>query len=151
MDKELIRQSPLILTSLCLLYTSELVSLIKSEVEKLSVGSPEDNATIVPLIDEQSADFVQGLIDDALEKGATLVLGNKREENLIYPTLLDHVTKEMRIAWEEPFGPVLPIIRVNSKEEAMEIANASEYGLQARVFTDVYKRQCMRIVIKKNG
>ena len=113
----------------------ELVSLIQSEVEKLSVGSPEDNATIVPLIDEQSADFVQGLIDDALEKGATLVLGNKREENLIYPTLLDHVTKEMRIAWEEPFGPVLPIIRVNSQEQAIEIANASEYGLQASVFT----------------
>ena len=113
----------------------ELVSLIQSEVEKLSVGSPEDNATIVPLIDEQSADFVQGLIDDALEKGATLVLGNKREENLIYPTLLDHVTKEMRIAWEEPFGPVLPIIRVNSQEEAIEIANASEYGLQASAFT----------------
>ncbi|CUN54293.1 NADP-dependent glyceraldehyde-3-phosphate dehydrogenase [Turicibacter sanguinis] len=113
----------------------ELVSLIQSEVEKLSVGSPEVNATIVPLIDEQSADFVQGLIDDALEKGATLVLGNKREENLIYPTLLDHVTKEMRIAWEEPFGPVLPIIRVDSQEEAIEIANASEYGLQASVFT----------------
>lgn len=113
----------------------ELVSLIQSEVEKLSVGSPEDNATIVPLIDEQSADFVQGLIDDALEKGATLVLGNKREENLIYPTLLDHVTKEMRIAWEEPFGPILPIIRVDSQEEAIEIANASEYGLQASVFT----------------
>ena len=113
----------------------ELVSLIQSEVEKLSVGSPEDNATIVPLIDEQSADFVQGLIDDALEKGATLVLGNKREENLIYPTLLDHVTKEMRIAWEEPYGPVLPIIRVDSQEEAIEIANASEYGLQASVFT----------------
>lgn len=113
----------------------ELVSLIQSEVEKLSVGSPEDNATIMPLIDEQSADFVQGLIDDALEKGATLVLGNKREENLIYPTLLDHVTKEMRIAWEEPFGPVLPIIRVDSQEEAIEIANASEYGLQASVFT----------------
>lgn len=113
----------------------ELVSLLKSEVEKLSIGSPEDNATIVPLIDEQSADFVQGLIDDALEKGATLVLGNKREGNLIYPTLLDHVTKEMRIAWEEPFGPVLPIIRVNSQEEAIEIANASEYGLQASVFT----------------
>ncbi|CUQ07472.1 NADP-dependent glyceraldehyde-3-phosphate dehydrogenase [Turicibacter sanguinis] len=113
----------------------ELVSLIQSEVEKLSVGSPEDNATIVPLIDEQSADFVQGLIDDALEKGATLVLGNKREEILIYPTLLNHVTKEMRIAWEEPFGPVLPIIRVDSQEEAIEIANASEYGLQASVFT----------------
>lgn len=113
----------------------ELVSLIKSEVEQLSVGSPEDNATIVPLIDDQSADFVQGLIDDALQKGATLVLGNKREGNLIYPTLLDDVTTDMRIAWEEPFGPVLPIIRVSSQEEGIEIANASEYGLQASVFT----------------
>lgn len=113
----------------------ELVSLIKSEVEQLSVGSPEENATIVPLIDDQSADFVQGLIDDALQKGATLVLGNKREGNLIYPTLLDDVTTDMRIAWEEPFGPVLPIIRVSSQEEGIEIANASEYGLQASVFT----------------
>ena len=113
----------------------ELVSLIKSEVAQLSVGSPEENATIVPLIDNQSADFVQGLIDDALQKGATLVLGNKREGNLIYPTLLDEVTTDMRIAWEEPFGPVLPIIRVASQEEAIEIANASEYGLQASVFT----------------
>lgn len=113
----------------------ELVSLIKSEVAQLSVGSPEENATIVPLIDNQSADFVQGLIDDALQKGATLVLGNKREGNLIYPTLLDEVTTDMRIAWEEPFGPVLPILRVASQEEAIEIANASEYGLQASVFT----------------
>ena len=70
----------------------ELLSLIKLEVEKLSVGSPEENATIVPLIDQQAADFVQGLIDDALQKGATLVLGGERKDNLIYPTILDHVT-----------------------------------------------------------
>ena len=113
----------------------ELLSLIKLEVEKLSVGSPEENATIVPLIDQQAADFVQGLIDDALQKGATLVLGGERKDNLIYPTILDHVTKEMRIAWEEPFGPVLPIIRISSLEEGIDIANASEYGLQASVFT----------------
>ena len=112
-----------------------MLSLIKLEVEKLSVGSPEKNATIVPLIDQQAADFVQGLIDDALQKGATLVIGGERKDNLIYPTILDHVTKEMRIAWEEPFGPVLPIIRISSLEEGIDIANASEYGLQASVFT----------------
>jgi glyceraldehyde-3-phosphate dehydrogenase (NADP+) len=99
------------------------------------VGSPEEGSTVVPLIDEQSADFVQGLIEDAIKKGATLLTGNKRERNLIYPTLLDHVTEDMAVAWEEPFGPVLPIIRVSSDEEAIHIANESEFGLQASVFT----------------
>lgn len=113
----------------------ELVGLLKEEVEKLSVGSPEDGCIIVPLIDNKSADFVSILIADALGKGAEVVTGNKREHNLIYPTLLDHVTGEMKVAWEEPFGPVLPIIRVSSDEEAIRIANESEYGLQASVFT----------------
>ncbi|MDR4945119.1 NADP-dependent glyceraldehyde-3-phosphate dehydrogenase [Neobacillus cucumis] len=113
----------------------ELVTFLKEEIEKLAVGSPEEGSTVVPLIDEQSADFVQGLIEDAIEKGATLLAGNKRERNLIYPTLLDHVTEDMAVAWEEPFGPVLPIIRVSSDEEAITIANKSEFGLQASVFT----------------
>ncbi|MBT2738694.1 NADP-dependent glyceraldehyde-3-phosphate dehydrogenase [Bacillus sp. ISL-7] len=113
----------------------EIVSILKEEIEKLAVGSPEEGNTVVPLIDDQSADFVQGLIEDAIEKGATLVTGNKRERNLIYPTLLDHVTEDMAVAWEEPFGPVLPIIRVSSDEEAINIANESEFGLQASVFT----------------
>ncbi|MFP5109281.1 NADP-dependent glyceraldehyde-3-phosphate dehydrogenase [Neobacillus sp. C211] len=113
----------------------EIVSILKEEIEKLAVGSPEEGNTVVPLIDDQSADFVQGLIEDAIEKGATLVTGNKRERNLIYPTLLDYVTEGMAVAWEEPFGPVLPIIRVSSDEEAINIANESEFGLQASVFT----------------
>ena len=54
---------------------------------------------------------------------------------LIYPTLFDYVTTDMRLAWEEPFGPVLPIIRVKDKDEAIRIANESEYGLQSSVFT----------------
>lgn len=115
--------------------------LVQEEVadalaEKLNVGDPWKNAAVVPLIDDKSADFVQGLVDDALNKGAELLTGNKREKNLFYPTLLDHVTKDMEIAWEEPFGPVLPIIRIKSVEEAIEIANASEYGLQSSVFTN---------------
>ncbi|MFD3447230.1 NADP-dependent glyceraldehyde-3-phosphate dehydrogenase [Microbacteriaceae bacterium 4G12] len=113
----------------------KLVSILKEEIEKLSVGSPEDNSTIVPLIDDFSADFVQGLVDDAIEKGATVITGNKRERNLIYPTLLDHVTGEMQVAWEEPFGPILPVIRISSVEEAIQITNESEFGLQASVFT----------------
>jgi glyceraldehyde-3-phosphate dehydrogenase (NADP+) len=113
----------------------ELVYLLKREIETLSVGSPEDGCTVVPLIDQNSADFVQGLIDDALAKGAAPITGNKREQNLIYPTLLDHVTNDMRVAWEEPFGPVLPIIRVSSDEEAIKLANESEFGLQASIFT----------------
>ncbi len=114
----------------------ELVKKLKQEVASLKVGSPEDEAVIVPLIDENAADFVQSLIEDAIKKGATALTENKREENLIYPMLLDHVTKEMRIAWEEPFGPVLPIIRVQSLEEAIAIANESMYGLQASVFSE---------------
>lgn len=113
----------------------ELVTKITEEVNALSVGSPEENSVIVPLIDNKSADYVQSLIDDALEKGATLLTGNKREGNLVYPTLLDNVTTDMRIAWEEPFGPVLPIIRVNTTEEIISLSNESEYGLQASIFT----------------
>ncbi|MFX3616990.1 MAG: NADP-dependent glyceraldehyde-3-phosphate dehydrogenase [Sporolactobacillus sp.] len=113
----------------------ELVSRLKTAVEKLTVGSPEDDSTIVPLIDDKSADFVQSLIDDALAKKATLVVGNERKENLIYPTLLDHVTEDMDVAWVEPFGPVLPVIRVSSDEEAITIANKSQFGLQASVFS----------------
>ncbi|MFX3617320.1 MAG: NADP-dependent glyceraldehyde-3-phosphate dehydrogenase [Sporolactobacillus sp.] len=113
----------------------ELVSRLKAEVEKLKVGSPEEDSAIVPLISNKAADFVQSLINDALKKNATLVIGNKKEDNLIYPTLLDHVTKDMDVAWLEPFGPVLPIIRVSSDEEAIAIANQSEFGLQASVFS----------------
>ncbi|WP_114571587.1 NADP-dependent glyceraldehyde-3-phosphate dehydrogenase [Exiguobacterium flavidum] len=113
----------------------ELIALVKARVEKLSVGSPEENSVIVPLIDKKSADFVEGLITDARDKGAKVIHGGTREGNLIAPTLLDDVTTEMRVAWEEPFGPVLPIIRVKSVDEMVDLANESEYGLQASVFT----------------
>lgn len=105
-------------------------------VKNLSVGMPEDNADITPLIDTKAADFVEGLITDANEKGAKALTEIKREGNLISPVVFDHVTTDMRLAWEEPFGPVLPFIRVNSLEEAIDISNGSEYGLQASVFTN---------------
>ena len=114
----------------------ELVGYIKERVQKLKVGDPRKKDTvIVPLISDEAADFVCDLIEDALDKGAQLLVGNKRDKNLIYPTLIDYIKEDMRLAWEEPFGPVLPIMRVKSVEEAVEIANKSEYGLQSAVFT----------------
>ena len=55
--------------------------------------------------------------------------------NLLEPTLIDYVTPKMKLAWEEPFGPVLPIIRVKTIQEAVDLTNASSFGLQASVFT----------------
>ena len=75
-------------------------------------------------------------MEDAKEKGAELLFGGKREGNVIYPTLFDKVTEDMRLAWEEPFGPVLPIMRVKDRDEAIRISNESEYGLQGAVFTE---------------
>lgn len=115
----------------------ELIRYIKEEMDKLEVGNPLDKQVdVVPLINDKAADFVWELMEDAKEKGAKLLTGGRREGNLIYPTLFDHVTTDMRIAWEEPFGPILPILRVDSIEEAIELANKSEYGLQSSVFTE---------------
>lgn len=114
-----------------------LVEKIITNMEKLKIGNPlEGDVDIVPLINKKAADFVEELMEEATNKGAEVRFGGKREGNLIYPTLFDHVSTDMRIAWEEPFGPILPIIRVRCVEEAIEIANKSEYGLQSAVFTE---------------
>ena len=114
----------------------ELIEKLLTRIRKLKTGDPRGDATVTPLINEKSADFVESLIHKAIAQGAQLVTGDKREGSLIYPTLLDRVTTDMEIAWVEPFGPVLPLIRVSSIEEAVEIANRSEYGLQSSVFTN---------------
>lgn len=115
---------------------NELVTKVTELTKALTVGMPEDDADITPLIDTKAADFVEGLIKDALDKGAKATTDVKREGNTIYPAVFDNVTTDMDLAWEEPFGPVLPFIRVNSVEEAIDLSNQSEYGLQAAVFTN---------------
>ena len=117
-----------------------LATLLQAEVAKLTVGDPFDNADITPVIDNASADFIWGLIEDAQEKGAQALTQIKREGNLLWPVLFDQVTKDMKVAWEEPFGPVLPIIRVANVEEAIAFANESEFGLQSSVFTNDFKK-----------
>ncbi|MFA9413537.1 MULTISPECIES: NADP-dependent glyceraldehyde-3-phosphate dehydrogenase [unclassified Streptococcus] len=118
----------------------ELAELVREQVLKLTIGDPLEDADITPLIDTAAADFVEGLVKDAADKGATALTDIKRDGNLICPILFDKVTTDMRLAWEEPFGPVLPFLRVKSIEEAIEISNQSEYGLQASIFTRNYPR-----------
>ncbi|WP_031543379.1 aldehyde dehydrogenase family protein [Mesoplasma photuris] len=113
----------------------KIVPIMIEEIKKLSVGAPMDDADITPLIDLKSADYVDGLIQDAVANGAKVLIGNKRKDNLIYPTLVDFVKPNTRLAVEEPFGPVLPIIRVNTIEEMIAEANNSNFGLQASIFT----------------
>lgn len=85
------------------------------------------------LISESSVNFIEGLVLDAREKGATFCQEYKREGNLIWPLLLDKVRPDMRIAWEEPFGPVLPV----SVEEGIHHCNASNLGLQVYSFLEL--------------
>lgn len=114
-----------------------LVAKVAAGVAKLTVGAPADNCDITPLVTASSATFVEGLAKDALEKGAVPLGGAtlKREGNLIHPLVLDHCTLDMRLSVEEPFGPVLPIIRVKDVETAVSICNASRFALQGCVFT----------------
>ncbi|GAB4854681.1 hypothetical protein Ancab_023263 [Ancistrocladus abbreviatus] len=112
-----------------------LVEKVNAKVAKLTVGPPEEDCDITPVVTESSANYIEGLVMDAKEKGATFCQEYKREGNLIWPLLLDNVRPDMRIAWEEPFGPVLPVIRINSVEEGIHHCNASNFGLQGCVFT----------------
>lgn len=77
----------------------KLATLLQEEVSKLTVGDPFDNADITPVIDNASADFIWGLIEDAQEKEAQALTPIKREGNLLWPVLFDQVTKDMKVAW----------------------------------------------------
>ncbi len=113
-----------------------LVAKVAARVEALKVGMPVDDAVVVPLVSAASADFVQGLVEDAVAKGAELLTGPfRREGNLIWPVLLDRVTPAMQLATVEPFGPAVPCMRFPTAEAAVAFANASRYGLQGCVFT----------------
>ena len=113
----------------------ELVELIEKRVRALTVGDPRDDAAVTPLVDPGAAEATEALVRQAVDMGARLVVGGGRKNNLMEPTLVDNVTAGMDLAWVEPFAPVLPIIRVTDAAHAVKLANASEYGLQAAVFS----------------
>lgn len=117
-----------------------LLEKVLNKLKKLKIGHPEDNADITAVINKKSADYIESLVKDAEAKGATLTTPYVREGNLIHPLVIDNVTEDMKIHWEEPFGPVLPFVRVASAEEAVALANKSEMGLQGCVFTQDINR-----------
>lgn len=106
------------------------------EVDKLKTGKPEEDSFICPLINNQAADYIQELIDDANKNGAKQLMCKFRERNFWGPTIFDHVNNKCRLYYEEQFGPVAVIIRVKDEKEAIKVVNDSEYGLQASVFTN---------------
>lgn len=106
----------------------------------LRVGPGLEKSEIGPLVNKAARDKVSGLVDEAVRQGATLVTGGRippdREKGWYYePTVLTGVTPEMRIFHEEAFGPVASVCKVSSLEEAIRLANNSEFGLGASLFT----------------
>ncbi len=104
---------------------------------KLKVGDPsrDDNCVIGPLINDKQAAKVKAQIDDALAKGATLALGGGVRGRFVEPTILLGVTPQMKLYQEETFGPVVPVIPFGTDDEAIAIANDTEYGLSSGVIT----------------
>ena len=117
------------------------VAGVVRETERLTVGDPREWTTeIGPMVSVDQAKIVNELVDDAVENGATKLTGGPTEAEgmkgtFIAPVVLTGVTHEMRIMNEEIFGPVLPIVTVDSEEEAIELANDSEFGLGASIWT----------------
>lgn len=119
---------------------SEFTDQFVKETEKLKIGDPMDPKTdIGPLIDENAAKMVEQSVVNSYKKGARLLTGGNRDGNFFEPTVLDNITPDMDIVINETFGPVSPIIKVNGVEEAIAVANDSEFGLQAGVFTESLK------------
>ncbi len=113
--------------------TREILSIVK----KLRPGDLSAKETdIGPLIDSKAVARVDSLVKDAVEKGAKLLLGGKSRGNYYEPTVLANVPLSARIMWEETFGPVIPIHSFKKEDEAVEIINSSEYGLDNAIFTD---------------
>lgn len=114
----------------------EFARLLAERASKLVVGDPQDPTTqLGPLVHQASVDHVAALVEDAVQRGAKVHSGGQAD-GLYYPaTVLTDVSKEARLYTEESFGPLAPIFVVDSVEEAIEVANDSEYGLSAALFT----------------
>ena len=125
----------------------EFASKLVEETEKLVMGNPMDDKTnLGTLISQNAAIQVEQTVNDAIDKGAKVLTGAKRDGAFYHATVLDNVKMDMDLVARETFGPIAPIIRVDSLDEAIEVANDTEYGLQAGVFTSDYKAamRCVR-------
>ena len=122
----------------------EFARRLADEFKTLKVGPGTDPETdLGPLISEDQRDKVAELVDDAVNKGARCLLGGKRVDGKGYfyePTVLANVPDNANLVKEEIFGPVAPVISFASDDEAIDAANATEYGLVAYVYTNDLKR-----------
>jgi aldehyde dehydrogenase (NAD+) len=125
----------------------EVLAAIETAMPAFQAGDPQDPATGVgPVVSQKQFDRVQSYIRLGLEEGAKILTGGEgRPEGIekgwfVKPTVFTGVTNEMRIAREEIFGPVLVVIPFDDDDEAVRIANDTEYGLQAQVFSSDLER-----------
>ena len=112
------------------------LELFVAAAKKLKVGDPEDGATDVgPMVSSAAADRVQQLIEDAVAKGARLVLEPERKGAVLGPAIVAQAPDDARLMREEAFGPVVVVQPVADVDAALALANASEFGLQGACFT----------------
>lgn len=117
----------------------EFTEKLVSQTEKLIMGNPlDEDTTLGTLISEKAAKQVEETVNNAVKSGAKILTGGKCEGAFYEATVIDDVTPDMDLVVNETFGPVAPIIHVNDLDEAIEVANNTEYGLQAGVFTSDY-------------
>ena len=114
----------------------ELISLMKPKVESLSAGNQLDESTgMGPLVRESDAGRVENWIQEAVSEGARLVCGGQRDGAIMQPTLLDGANHSMKVCREELFGPAVSVVSANNTDDAIRLANDTEFGLGAGVFT----------------
>jgi acyl-CoA reductase-like NAD-dependent aldehyde dehydrogenase len=107
-----------------------------AEVGKLKTGDPMDpEVDVGPLIDHDSLEKVSSWVDEAVQGGADILIGGKREDPFYAPTVLSKTRAGMKVRRQEIFGPVVTLEGYSSFEEALALANETDYGLQAGVFT----------------
>ncbi|MEZ5397269.1 MAG: aldehyde dehydrogenase family protein [Bryobacterales bacterium] len=115
----------------------DLVDALKPKVEALKTGNPlADGVNVGPMVREDDAKRVENWINDAKQRGARLVAGGTREGAIYAPTVLADVDRGMRISCDELFGPAVGVTPAQTIDEAIEIANATNYGLSAAIFTE---------------
>ena len=129
------------------------VELCVEKTRKLKVGNGADPQTdIGPMIHERQLRIVEEQVNDAVSSGARVLAGGRRMPelgpNFYAPTVIEGVAHSMRIMREETFGPVLPIMAFDTEEEAISLANDSEFGLAASVWTrDRYRGEELATLI----
>ena len=112
------------------------LELFVAASKKLKVGDPEDPATDVgPMVSRAAADRVSEMIDDAVKKGARLVLAPTRDRCILGPAIVADPPASVRLLLEEAFGPVVTVQAADNVDHAIALANASEFGLQGACFT----------------